>query len=71
MQRISKEGGDEVIATELTSDDRYTLQMLARHQMIQRLLQDVLFDVQVCRLEGWDAGEYPRMIREAIPGRWC
>lgn len=48
--------------------DAYAVQTLARHQIIERLLADVLFDTQMCALEGWDAREFPRMIMEAIGG---
>lgn len=28
----------------------------------------MLVDMQICRLEGWDAREFPRMVRDAIDG---
>lgn len=31
---------------------------LARHQMIRKLLMDILLDINVCELEGWDWREY-------------
>ena len=40
---------------------------LARHQAIARLLADIAADMQICRIEGWDVWEYPRMIRDALP----
>ena len=43
------------------------VQMLARHQMIARLLADVAQDMTICKLEGWEVWEYPRMLLEAIP----
>ena len=43
------------------------VQMLARHQMIARLLADVAQDMTICELEGWDVWEYTRMLLEAIP----
>lgn len=46
----------------------YAMQTLARHQMIRRLLADMLADMQVCRLEGWDVREFPRMVGDAIEG---
>lgn len=46
----------------------YAVQMLARHQLIEKLLADILFDAQVCAIEGWDAREFPRMIRKAMEG---
>ena len=43
------------------------VQMLARHQMIARLLADVAQDMTICKMGGWDVWEYPRMLLEAIP----
>ena len=42
------------------------MQTLARHQAIARLLADIAADMQICRIEGWDVWEYPRMIQDAI-----
>ena len=47
--------------------DAYSVQTLARHQAIARLLADIATDMQICRIEGWDVWEYPRMIRDALP----
>jgi hypothetical protein len=43
-------------------ESRRKLQEYARHAMIKRLLEDILFDMTVCRLEHWDVMEYPKMI---------
>lgn len=42
------------------------LQELARHQMIERLYKDILFDMQVCEIEGWDKMEYINQLKECI-----
>ena len=42
------------------------LQELARHQMIQRLYTDILTDMQICEIEGWDKLEYLRQLQEVI-----
>ena len=47
--------------------EAYAVQVLARHQMVERVLTDVAQDMQICRIEGWDVWEYPRMLLEAIP----
>ena len=39
---------------------------LARHQTIERLLRDILFDMQVCEIEGWNKTEFIMMIKRAI-----
>lgn len=36
----------------------YRLQVLARKQMIVKLEADILQDMNICELEGWDKTEY-------------
>lgn len=45
---------------------RCKAQELARHQMIVKLEADILFDMQVCDIEGWDKTEYLKMLKELI-----
>ena len=47
--------------------EAYSVQTLARHQMIAKLLADMAQDMTICRLEGWDVWEFPRMVRDAVP----
>ena len=42
------------------------LNNLARHKMIHRIYCDILVDIQVCEIEGWDKTEYIRMLKEKI-----
>lgn len=42
------------------------MQELARHKMILRLYADILTDMQICEVEGWDKMEYIRMLQELI-----
>ena len=42
------------------------MQELARHQMITRLYADILVDMQVCEIEGWDKLEYLRTLKGII-----
>ena len=44
----------------------YKLQQLARHQMIQKLYADILHDMMVCDIEGWDRTEYIRELQECL-----
>ena len=46
--------------------ERYQFNMLARHQTIKRLQEDILFDISVCQIEGWNPREYIRMIRDML-----
>jgi hypothetical protein len=39
---------------------------LAREKMKTKLLADILFDMQVCRLEGWDSMGYLNEIKDMI-----
>lgn len=42
------------------------IQELSRHEMIQKLLQDILADISICQLEGWDWREFPQMIKKEM-----
>lgn len=42
------------------------VQELCRHEMLARLYADIVADMTVCRLEGWDPLEFPRMIRDRM-----
>jgi hypothetical protein len=42
------------------------LQELARHQIITKLYADILVDMQVCEIEGWDKMEFIRQLQTAI-----
>ena len=42
------------------------LQELARHQFITRMYKEILFDMQVCEIEGWDRMEFINQIKEAL-----
>lgn len=45
-----------------TSKTRYKFNQLARHQLIRKLYNDILADMTVCDLEGWDKTEYIREL---------
>lgn len=52
--------------SELDERDRYQIQMLAREQMVCKLLADVAQDMTVCQMEGWDVYEYPARIADEM-----
>lgn len=52
--------------SDLTPDERYTMQKLARHQMRLKLLADIQADMAACELEGWDQTEYIRELQELL-----
>ena len=43
-----------------------TLQIYSRHKFLERILNDVLVDITICKHEGWDWKEYPRMIQKEM-----
>lgn len=49
-----------------TSETRYQMQRLARHQAITKLYADILMDMQICEIEGWDKMEYINELRELL-----
>ena len=51
---------------DLTTDERYVLQQVCRHQTIVKLLADIAADITVCELEGWDKMEYIKQLREML-----
>lgn len=44
------------------------LNELCRHQMIVKLENDILQDLMVCEIEGFDKMEYLKMLRNLING---
>ena len=52
----------------MNSDDGSprALQELARHQMIKKLYADILADMQVCEIEGWDKLEYIHQLQDVL-----
>lgn len=47
-------------------ETEYALQMAARHEMIHKLLADILADTMICKLNGGDPREYTEMIIDAV-----
>lgn len=50
------------------------LNNLARERMIKRLLVDILFDLSVCEIEGWNKREYVERLKNEIDNlaeRFC
>lgn len=42
------------------------LNQYAREQMKAKLCADILFDIQVCEIEGWDKLEYLEELKKMI-----
>ena len=47
-------------------DTRRALNDLARHQTICNLYRDVLTDMMVCEIEGWDKLAYLKLLKDVI-----
>ncbi len=45
---------------------RRALNDLARHKMILHLYNDIMVDLTICEIEGWDKMEYIRELQEVI-----
>ena len=60
---------DWCIPLDAPEDVRRAVQNEARHMMILKLEADILQDMMVCKIEGWDKTEYIRMLQELL-GRW-
>lgn len=52
--------------SEMTADERWKLNELARHHLIKRLYAEILFDMNVCKLEGWDQMSFIRQLQELL-----
>lgn len=48
------------------ADINKALNTLARHRMIERIYRDILIDMTVCEIEGWDKMEYIKDLQEVI-----
>lgn len=47
-------------------DTRIALNVLARHKTIYNLYRDILIDMTVCEIEGWDKLEYLKLLKDVI-----
>lgn len=46
--------------------NRKQLQDMCRHEFINKMYAELLTDMEVCKLEGWDFLEFPRMLKQAL-----
>lgn len=49
-----------------TPEMRHLLNRAAREQLKQRLLADVLMDMNICKIEGWDRLEFVNELIEML-----
>lgn len=65
---MEKSMGSVKKLSDLTPEERYKMQKIARHQMRCKLLADIQADMVACQLEGWDQTEYIRGLQELLNG---
>lgn len=46
--------------------NRKQLQDMCRHDFINKMYAELLTDMEICKLEGWDILEFPRMLKQAL-----
>lgn len=51
-----------------TPEQSKTVNDLARNKFKERLLADILMDLNICKIEGWDRKEYIKELLELIRG---
>ena len=49
-----------------SAQNRKQIQDMCRHEFITKMFAELLADFEVCKWEGWDIYEYPRLIRKEI-----
>ena len=54
------------LLSELNKEERYLLHCAAREQMKKKLLADILIDMQICSLEGWNPREFVDDLHKEI-----
>ena len=51
---------------EVDPETRKAMNRHARHKMILKLYQDILIDLTICEIEGWDKMEYINELSDLI-----
>lgn len=51
---------------ELDKETRLALNRKAREELKLKILADIRFDIEVCKIEGWDHLEYLHELKELI-----
>lgn len=49
-----------------TPETRKKLNDLARHQFIRKMYGEILTDMKVCEIEGWDKMEFINMLADLL-----
>ena len=46
--------------------NRKKIQDACRHAFVKKMYAELLTDMEICKLEGWDILEFPRMLKQAL-----
>ena len=46
--------------------NRKKLQEICRHNFVKKMFAELLTDMTICKMEGWDVLEFPRMLRAEL-----
>lgn len=46
--------------------NRKKIQDACRHAFVMKMYAELLTDMEICKLEGWDVLEFPRMLKQAL-----
>lgn len=49
-----------------SAENRKKIQYACRHQFVNKMYAELLTDMEICKLEGWDVLEFPRMLKQAL-----
>ena len=49
-----------------STENRKKIQDACRHAFVKKMYAELLTDMEICKLEGWDILEFPRMLRQAL-----
>lgn len=49
-----------------SAENRKKIQDACRHAFVKKMYAELLMDMEICQLEGWDVLEFPRMLKQAL-----
>ena len=49
-----------------SAENRKKIQDTCRHAFVNKMYAELLTDMEICKLEGWDILEFPRMLKQAL-----
>ena len=49
-----------------SAENRKKIQDACRHAFVEKMYAELLTDMEICKLEGWDVLEFPRMLKQSL-----